>query len=344
MSIPRPSDLLFLALLSLGVATAIPASAAPGDDAAFAQYRERFKEGLDRYNEGAFVEALGYWEPIYHELGEHDGYRLAYNLGVAYMQLGDATRAADRLQTFLAQVDARRKQGEEVTAVVAKEVADAASRMADLTSTKGRIQIETATPPPAVRVDAAEPRLAGFVAWVTPGSHSVIFAPGTPDEETRTVTVDAGQIVTLAPTAKPVVPVAAPAPAPALALAPAPASALAPAPASPTGLPAPSLGLVLLSGGVALAATVTAVALDVNGQNLYGRLMDGYRATGMISPGDRGVYDTAVTGTYVAIGCAAGLAALTSGLAAWYVLGSPKGEHPVAPSIGVGRVGLAAVF
>ena len=65
------------------------------------QYRERFKQGMDRYKAGAPAEAIGYWEPIYRELGEQKGYRLAYNLGVAYAELGDATRAAERLESFL---------------------------------------------------------------------------------------------------------------------------------------------------------------------------------------------------------------------------------------------------
>ncbi len=179
MSTRLPSSLLPLLSLAL-LLSAAPAQAAPGEDAAFAQYRERFKEGLDRYNDGAFTEAVGYWEPIYAELGEHEGYRLAYNLGVAYMQVGDATRAAERLAAFLAQVDERRAHGDALSGVVAKEEIDGRSRLTDLTANKGRIRFDPSTPPQAVKVDTAEPRLAGFVAWVSPGAHTVVLAPGTP--------------------------------------------------------------------------------------------------------------------------------------------------------------------
>ena len=123
MSTRRPSDFLFVALLALGAAMPAPAFAGPGDETPFTQYRERFKQGLDRYNEGAFTEAVGYWEPIYRELGEHEGYRLAYNLGVAYMpvELGDATRAADRLPDVPRTGRRKAPAGTAPAAVVAKE-------------------------------------------------------------------------------------------------------------------------------------------------------------------------------------------------------------------------------
>ena len=37
----------------------------------------------------SLAEAVGYWEPIYRELGDEKGYRLAYDLGVVYQELGD---------------------------------------------------------------------------------------------------------------------------------------------------------------------------------------------------------------------------------------------------------------
>jgi hypothetical protein len=203
----RPSDVVVPALLATYVACfAVPARealAAPPPattmDDPIAQFRERFKQGMDRYKAGAPAEAIGYWEPIYRELGEQKGYRLAYDLGIAYEELGDATRAADRLQSFLAEVDARRGRSETLAAIVAKEEGDARQRMADLVATKGRISVQAGTPPAAAQVDAGEPRLAGFVAWVTPGDHAVTFAPGTPQQETKSVTVHAGEKVDVTP-------------------------------------------------------------------------------------------------------------------------------------------------
>ena len=83
----------------------------PEDDP-LASYRGQFQRGMERYKEGALSEAIGYWEPVYRELGERNGYRLAYNLGIAYQELGDATHAAERFQSFLGEVDARRERGD----------------------------------------------------------------------------------------------------------------------------------------------------------------------------------------------------------------------------------------
>ncbi len=197
MWIRRLSELALV--LGLGLA-ALPASAAPpANDDPFADYRERFKQGMDRYQAGAFNEAVGYWEPIYGELGEQRGYRLAYNLGVAYEELGDATRGAERLQSFLAQAQARRDRGEAQPGIVQKEESDARQRLAALTDAKGRIHVNPGEPPRAVQVDAMAPRLTAFVAWVNPGQHSVTFAPGTPGAESKTVDVHAGEQMDVAP-------------------------------------------------------------------------------------------------------------------------------------------------
>ena len=102
-------------------------------------------------------------------------------------------------------------------------------RMAELTFTKGRIEVGASTPAPAVKVDAAEPRLAGFVAWVAPGSHSSrLFAPGTTEEDAETVTVQAGELVKVSPTARRTTPQS-----PAPVATPVPAAPLAPLPAKP---------------------------------------------------------------------------------------------------------------
>jgi hypothetical protein len=164
----RPSELLLVASLTLVAvdARAVPPPAATMDDP-IAQYRERFKQGMDRYKAGAPAEAVGYWEPIYRELGEQKGYRLAYNLGVAYSELGDTTRAAERLESFLGQVEARRTRGEAIASIVTKEEADARERVTAFVATKGRIHVDAGTPPRAAQVDASEPRLAGFVRYWT---------------------------------------------------------------------------------------------------------------------------------------------------------------------------------
>jgi hypothetical protein len=334
MWIRRLSELAVVACLALAAADAraVPPPATTMDDP-MEQYRERFKQGMDRYRAGAPAEAVGYWEPIYRELGEQKGYRLSYNLGVAYAELGDATRAAERLESFLAEVDARRGRGETIASIVAKEEADARDRVAGLAATKGRIHVDAGTPPRAAQVDASEPRLAGFVAWVTPGEHTVVFAPGTAEQETRTVTVRAGERLDVAPSP--------PAPAP-------PAPTTSPGtPAPPSAPPAPpppppavheetrhpfSPALVAIGGGLAVAAAIVAVPLDQHAWSLY----DQYSGPGRSTSESQSFY-SARTWAYVTVGGAIGLGAATASLAAWYFLGVSTHEIVVTPGGVAGR-------
>jgi hypothetical protein len=329
----RRSELLVVACLALVAvdARAVPPPATSMDDP-MAQYRERFKLGMDRYRAGAPAEAIGYWEPIYRELGEQKGYRLAYNLGVAYAELGDATRAAEHLTTFLGEVDARRTRNEALASIVAKEEGDARERIAGLVATKGRIHVDAGTPPRAAQVDASEPRLAGFVAWVTPGEHTVVFAPGMPDQETRTVNVHAGETLDVAP--------APPAPPPsATTVEPPPASVVASSPPPPppvlrheTGRPF-SPAFVALSGALAVSAGIVSIPLELHTQTLY----DQYSAEHPIPSTDRQNFYTSRTWAYVTVGGAIGLAAVTASLAAWYFLGGSTREIVVTPAGVAGR-------
>jgi hypothetical protein len=60
----------------------------------------------------------------------------------------------------------------------------------------------------AIQIDAGEPRLAGFVAYVAPGSHTVTFGVGSPDAKSEQHDIKAGELVELTPPA----PVAPPPP------------------------------------------------------------------------------------------------------------------------------------
>jgi hypothetical protein len=335
MWIRRLSELFLVASLGLVAvdARAVPPPATSMDDP-IAQYRERFKQGMERYKAGAPAEAVGYWEPIYRELGEQKGYRLAYNLGVAYAELGDATRAAEHLGSFLGEVDVRRTRGETIASIVTKEETEARDRIAGLVATKGRIHVDAGTPPRAAQVDASEPRLAGFVAWVTPGEHTVVFAPGTADLETKTVTVHAGEVLDVAPS---------PPPAPATPQAPPSAPAPLTASAPPSGPPPAPLvrqetrhpfspAFVGLGGGLALGAAIAAVPLHQHAWTLY----DQYAGSGRTTAASQSFY-TARTWAYVTVGGAVGLAAATASIAAWYFLGTSTREIVVTPGGVAGR-------
>jgi hypothetical protein len=329
MWIRRLSDIAFVTTLALATidARAAPTGPTPSDpdEDALAAYRGQFKRGIDRYNAGALAEAIGYWDPIYRELGEQNGYRLAYDLGVAYQESGDATHAAERLQAFLTEVDSRRGRGEPLASIVEKEEADARARIEHLIAATGRIHVASVSAPRTARVDAREPRLAGFVAWVAPGEHTVTFAAGTPDFETRRVHVGAGELVEVAPRPPPP-------PEPIVASAPQPLPAPVPVLATtrhqtrhPFAWP-----LIAVSGGVALAAGIAAIPLYNSAGSLYDRLA----AERTISQSDRDSYDRSRTSAYSVAGGAIGFAAATAGLAAWYFLGTSEHEVTIAPAWG----------
>jgi hypothetical protein len=322
-----------------------PSASIPEDE--LSAYRERFNLGMDRYSAGAISEAIGYWEPIYRQLGPKAGYRLAYNLGVGYGHLGDATRAAERLQAFLDEVDGRRGQGQALGAVVAKEEADAHQRMADLTASKGRIRIPPADPPVSVQVDANEPRVAGFVAWVEPGEHTVTFEPQASKSETRVVQAKAGEIVEVVPPAPPEAP-PAPEPTPPKSSMPAPPMALeAIAPKSPHEEAYErkrpfSPVLLAASIGLDVAVGIAAVVLESRAISLHDQLENAESSTGTISANDRGRFDEERTWAYTAVGGAVGLGAVTAGLVSWYFVGSSKQAGVIKPAFAPERGGAIA--
>jgi hypothetical protein len=336
MWIQRLSELSLVACLALGTRTAQaappPAHAELPDDP-LAGYREQFKLGMDRYKAGALTEAVGYWEPVYRELGERRGYRLAYDLGVSYQQLGDATRAAERLQSFLAEVETRRTRGETLASIVEREEADARGRIGRLIATKGRIHVEAVGTPQSARLDASEPRLAGFVAWVTPGEHAVTFGAGTPQMETRSVHVDAGEVVEVAP--KPATPPPPPGPAP---IVPTPAPALTAQLVTRRETRHPfAWPLIAVSGGVAVAMGLAAWPLE----DYAWKLRDRYLGESPVPATDADNYTNARTLAYAAVGGAIGFAAVTAGLAAWYFLGTSDRDVTVTPAAGPERGGAS---
>ncbi len=351
MSIPRLFELALVGATTLAssVAWATPPAATESRTDELSAYRERFKAGMDRYDAGAVSEAIGYWEPIYRQLGPQTGYRLAYNLGVAYVHLGDATRAAERLQSFLDEVGARRSQGQALGALVAKEEADAHQRLADLAATKGRIRIPTADRPIHVQVDANEPRVAGFVAWVEPGEHTVTFEIQGSKSETSAVQAKAGELVEVPLPAQPVPATVLPvAPSPQVPPEPAaPRSALEPMPSPPRPdayeTRRPFSPIVLAAGaGLEVAVTLTAIALESRALNTRDELANAASTSGTIQPDDRRRFDEERTWAYAAVGAAAGLGTITVALASWYFLGASKHAVGLQPIIGPERGGAIA--
>jgi hypothetical protein len=161
---------------------------------------------MEKYKAGAMAEAIRAWSAIYEEIGPQRGYRLSYNLARAYEANSETSRAAERYQSFLDEVAVRRKAGEALDDLVDREAQEAQSRLDDLNANNGRIRILSGGRSVAAQIDAADPRLGPFVTYVAPGDHIVVFAPGSPEQERREVSVKAGEVVEVSPPPPPEVP------------------------------------------------------------------------------------------------------------------------------------------
>ena len=210
MSTSIRSSVLALTLL---VATPALAQEArpPAEADALDPLRERFREGMEKYHAGAFAEAIVIWEAIYRELGAEKGYRLAFNLGRAYDQFGDTTRATEHYEAYVKEAFARRDAGETLESLVHKQVIEARERLAELAATKGRLRI-IADRAIVLRIDGGAERLAprGFIAYVAPGKHVITFEPNSRNERSIDVNVGSGTVLDVTPPEVAVAPPPAP--------------------------------------------------------------------------------------------------------------------------------------
>lgn len=308
--------------LGLALLLALAPALARADDDAMAPYRERFKAGFEKYRAGAYGEALSYWEPIYRELGPEQGYRLSWNLARAHEALGDATRAAERYRSFLDVVEARRERGEALEELVVREEEEARARLDALAASRGRIKVLAQSPPVSAQVDVGEPRLGAFVAYVTPGAHVVVFAPGTKDAVRREVRVDAGQEVEIAPPDRPAPPPVTPPPPRVL--------REVERASRPFGI-----GWVIAAGAVTAASVAAPIAGYVNAQGA----LDAFRAAQKNQDDFRrqtelaDAYNAARAGAYVTLAVPFVLGAATAALGlAW--LGATKHTTVLVPQTG----------
>ena len=153
-----------------------------------------------------------------------------------------------------------------------------------------------------MRIDQTEPRLAGFVAYVAPGDHDVVFGPGSPSEHAMHVAVRAGQLVEI------VLPVAPPPP-------PITYRESITHPFAPGWLWGFGLATVLVGGGVTAFAYGNAIALH-----------DRYGAKP--TPSQISDYDTARALAYASWGLPAALAITTIALVVWYAAGAKHAKIP----------------
>jgi len=278
-------------------------------------FRDRFRAGLARLEAGQTAEAIVTWEAVYAELGPTRGYRLAYNLGIAYDRYGDASRAAERFLAFLSEVATRRERGENLDPSLLKQADEATERMAEISRSKGRVSVRSAQRLP-VQIDGGDARVSPFTAFLPPGAHVITFEPGSPRARRVEVAVREGQAYEVDAPDEPLVAPALVAPPTAVKMPPVP-----PQPQGPERMERP-FPWPVLAGAAGL--TAASVLIPVLTYGNAGDLRAQYDASKDPAQQDRLAqdYESARSTAYATVAIPITLAAATVGLSLWYVLGA----------------------
>jgi tetratricopeptide (TPR) repeat protein len=194
--VPRAARVALAIAFTLTVSTpsradsgGAPPAPSPTADAAAA-----FRNGLTLYQQQNYVGAISTWEGLVGTLGEERGWKILYNLGLAYQAVNDVTRAIDRYETFAGRVDAMpRPLDPELEA----RYEDARSRARSLEQTYGRVVVRPPAhgPPVMTRVGHGDPRPSGYSLYLAPGPQSIELGAGTARARVVTVDVVAGRSV-----------------------------------------------------------------------------------------------------------------------------------------------------
>jgi hypothetical protein len=297
------------------------------------EHRRRYDDAKKLYDRGHTAEALAIWEAIYREMHPSSAFRLAYNLGVAHLDLGDVTQAAERFETFLAEFEVRTVR-HELTTEEAAQLVPLAERtkikLTELRMSRGRIQVNAPAVAVVAKVGGMPPRVSGFTAWVSPGTYTVVFGEGTRNVETKVVTVKAGELVEITPTPPP----------PKIVTREIVTRVVTKRPFSPVP--------IYVSG----ALTVAAVATAIYGNVRY-REMEKERDARVDTSNDAEILSRASTARAlgnVGFGATIALGTITAGLVTYYFLGSKElheTRRPVpviAPTQGGAMAGFRVAF
>lgn len=327
---------LGLALVARSAHADAPAPApapAPGPAPAPAQpldsLRERFREGTEKYEAGAFADAIVIWESIYRELGADKGYRVAFDIARAYGELGELIKAAEHYETFLERVDARRAAGLPLDPQVEKHEADSRARLEKIAAIKGRIHvkgIEQGTV--IVHVDNTPARVAPFTVYVEPGDHRLTFGAGAV-AQVETVTVSRGELLDVDPPSTPATPPPPPPP--------------PEAPKYEMRVIQPfSPAVVGIGAGIAALSLVLPVITYANALAIKSDYDAATRASDKAgAEREASLYDTAKRRAYVSLGVSAFFTAAAGSLALWYVLGTKETRMPLTPQPSIGPTGAS---
>lgn len=162
------------------------------------EYDSVFKDGVARFEAADYLGAIAIWERLLGTLGDREGFKVLYNLGLAYQAAGDATRAVERLELFLRRAA---ESPDATTERMIERTQDAKERIAAIKASTLELVVEAATSSRTVlvRVDARPPQPAGFTLHLAPGAHEVELDVGAEGAEIVPVEGKAGQRVVLTP-------------------------------------------------------------------------------------------------------------------------------------------------
>lgn len=313
------------AVLALSL-VAGPASAAPPRDLPAApEHDMAFRSGLEQYARGNYITAIATWESLLGTMGEERGYKVLYNLGLAYHAVGDITRAIERYRAFIRQVSARPDHD----ATLAERAADATKRASQLEASHGAVHVHAPKRGGLVltRVGTAEPRAAGYVVWLAPGAHTIELFVGTDHVKTLAVQVEPAKSIDIE-TSPPSAPGDAARPG---------ASALPPARGAGEGAAPRDAGGSSTWVFIGAGATIASVALPLS---LFVVASDKRDDADALGPGHRGYaearasYESWRTAYYVSYALPAALAVTT---VAFVVL---RPSAKASATVGVSGTGL----
>jgi hypothetical protein len=299
--------LLVLVPAAAGAQEEAPAAPAAPPDPLDA-LRGRFREGMEKYKARAFADAIVIWESIYRELGAEKGYRVAFDLGRAYDELGELIKAAEHYQTYLDRVAARRRDGESLEPNVQTQETIARDRLERIVHIYGAIHVAAGKRPVIVHVDNTPARVGAFTVYVEPGAHVVTFGSGSA-ADVRNVTVRRGELLELEPREEQ------------------PAGAVL----YETHVERPFSPIVLWVGaGVAVLSFVVPILTYSNALSIK----SDYDTAPSREEAQRrqGEYESARSNAYASIAVPAVLTAALGGMAVWYVLGSKETRIPLTPA------------
>ena len=296
-----------------------PATEAPAPDPLDA-LRGRFRDGMEKYRARAFADAIVIWESIYRELGPEKGYRVAFDLGRAYDELGELIKAAEHYQTYLDRVATRRRDGESLEPNVQTQETIARDRLERIVHIYGAIRVGAGTRPVIVHVDNAPARVAGFTVYVEPGPHIVTFGTGR-SADVRNVTVRRGELLDVLPREE------------------VPAAEVR----YETRVDHPFSPMVLWVGaGVAVASLVIPAITYASALSIK----SDYDSSSTSTQDKQRLatdYDSARSNAYASVVVPAVFTATVGGLALWYVLGRRETRVPI-PTAAVAPTGVSAAL